>query len=563
MSAIKMRHIGLVIFWLLAAIPQNGRAADAPFNGYVVESRARIGSLINVVLTNVPDDQLPALSKAGNVVLNLRGVPFPGLCTNSAPISNTIRMQFLLSFNSTNRLQWAQVVRNHENIPVSVGVDKAELNCGNGFSLVAMDPVEEFLAGALLLLFGYVSIFLVTRTEMVRDPAPPETPPLANAAAAAASAANAAAAVAGAPPAAAQAAAAQAAAAQAAAAQAAAAQAAAAQAAAAQAAAAQAAAAQAAAAQAAAAQAAAAQAAAAQAAAAQAAAAQVAAPAPAQAVAALPAAALVAEAPAGVTEAALLATASCQRDKGRTNALVWAVPLVAAAIAVDRADSSWNDTFVSVLTAIFLGVTIFWSAWHYKTYWKSTKKAADALRPYSLARVQMAVWFFLIVCSWVFLWMLTGTFNTLTNTVLALMGIGAGTALGAEVQDAGKATAAEGIVDKMKTLEAKIAQQTVVPTETRELASLHKQLKTETDKEPPTTDGFFDDMITDTDGISFHRFQMFVWTVVLGIVFVVQVCEQLSMPDFDATLLALMGISSGTYLGFMIKEPHSAATAQS
>ncbi|HEY3860293.1 MAG TPA: hypothetical protein VGO59_00260 [Verrucomicrobiae bacterium] len=538
MSAIKMRHIGLVIFWLLAAIPQNGRAADAPFNGYVVESRARIGSLINVVLTNVPDDQLPALSKAGNVVLNLRGVPFPGLCTNSAPISNTIRMQFLLSFNSTNRLQWAQVVRNHENIPVSVGVDKAELNCGNGFSLVAMDPVEEFLAGALLLLFGYVSIFLVTRTEMVRDPAPPETPPLANAAAAAASAANAAAAVAGAPPAAAQAAAAQAAAAQAAAAQAAAAQAAAAQ-------------------------AAAAQAAAAQAAAAQAAAAQVAAPAPAQAVAALPAAALVAEAPAGVTEAALLATASCQRDKGRTNALVWAVPLVAAAIAVDRADSSWNDTFVSVLTAIFLGVTIFWSAWHYKTYWKSTKKAADALRPYSLARVQMAVWFFLIVCSWVFLWMLTGTFNTLTNTVLALMGIGAGTALGAEVQDAGKATAAEGIVDKMKTLEAKIAQQTVVPTETRELASLHKQLKTETDKEPPTTDGFFDDMITDTDGISFHRFQMFVWTVVLGIVFVVQVCEQLSMPDFDATLLALMGISSGTYLGFMIKEPHSAATAQS
>jgi hypothetical protein len=29
-----------------------------------------------------------------------------------------------------------------------------------------------------------------------------------------------------------------------------------------------------------------------------------------------------------------------------------------------------------------------------------------------------------------------------------------------------------------------------------------------------------------------------------------------ALPDFDAPLLALMGISSGTYLGFKIPEQH-------
>ena len=51
-----------------------------------------------------------------------------------------------------------------------------------------------------------------------------------------------------------------------------------------------------------------------------------------------------------------------------------------------------------------------------------------------------------------------------------------------------------------------------------------------------------------------HRLQMLVWTVILGIVFVLKVLSNLAMPEFDATLLALMGISSGTYLGFKFPE---------
>ena len=50
--------------------------------------------------------------------------------------------------------------------------------------------------------------------------------------------------------------------------------------------------------------------------------------------------------------------------------------------------------------------------------------------------------------------------------------------------------------------------------------------------------------------MDFHRFQMMTWTLILGVIFIFGVFQQLAMPKFDATLLALMGISSGTYLGF-------------
>lgn len=69
-----------------------------------------------------------------------------------------------------------------------------------------------------------------------------------------------------------------------------------------------------------------------------------------------------------------------------------------------------------------------------------------------------------------------------------------------------------------------------------------------------TSKGFFKDMLSDSNGISLYRFQIAVWTLVIGYIFIFNVWDNLSMPQFDNTLLALMGISSGTYLGFKIPE---------
>src|SRR4029450_7352532 len=62
----------------------------------------------------------------------------------------------------------------------------------------------------------------------------------------------------------------------------------------------------------------------------------------------------------------------------------------------------------------------------------------DGQRPYSLARGQMAFWFFLVIASYFFLWIVTGDMNTLNSSVLALIGISAGTALGSAFVDAAK-----------------------------------------------------------------------------------------------------------------------------
>ena len=69
-----------------------------------------------------------------------------------------------------------------------------------------------------------------------------------------------------------------------------------------------------------------------------------------------------------------------------------------------------------------------------------------------------------------------------------------------------------------------------------------------------TSPGFWGSILSDGESIRFDRFQIVVWTVVLGVVFVNSVWARLTMPDFNATLLTLMGISSGTYLGFKIPD---------
>jgi hypothetical protein len=55
--------------------------------------------------------------------------------------------------------------------------------------------------------------------------------------------------------------------------------------------------------------------------------------------------------------------------------------------------------------------------------------------------------------------------------------------------------------------------------------------------------------------------QVVIWTLVLGVVFVVSVIQTMSMPEFPGSLLILMGVSNVTYLGFKIPEKASVATA--
>ncbi|WP_054773876.1 hypothetical protein [Methylogaea oryzae] len=190
-----------------------------------------------------------------------------------------------------------------------------------------------------------------------------------------------------------------------------------------------------------------------------------------------------------------------------------------------------------------------------------------ASKPWSLARCQMAFWFFLITGSFLFIWLITNALDTITTSTLVLMGMGAGTALGSALIDASRDTLAQRseLIDAAKQLEAQIADagqlqkqdsvaalgwNGVVASTQKRLADIQKQLAAL--DAPAKSDSFWNDILRDGSAMSFHRFQMVVWTAVLGVVFIYNVWKTLAMPEFDTTLLSLMGISSGTYLGFKL-----------
>ncbi len=213
----------------------------------------------------------------------------------------------------------------------------------------------------------------------------------------------------------------------------------------------------------------------------------------------------------------------------------------------------------------------------------------DGQRPYSLARGQMAFWFFLVIASYFFLWIVTGDMDTLNTSVLGLIGISAGTALGSAFVDASKPISADSsgnqpIVDVTRPHLEVLAELKKLRADTqKELQALQKAraLISPSDKHAlddnerqqnevrerlanyrwqsayfawPTWKGVMYDLLAENNLISFHRFQIFVWTLILGIMFVANVYNELAMPEFSATLLGLLGISAGTYVGFKLPE---------
>src|SRR5260370_5551537 len=168
--------------------------------------------------------------------------------------------------------------------------------------------------------------------------------------------------------------------------------------------------------------------------------------------------------------------------------------------------------------------------------------------PFSLGRVQMAFWFFNIALAFFVIWAATGASDTITVQLLALMGISSWTALGSVVISSNKNEQAHNAV---KTAASELA---AAPTSQMAKNSLTDAQAMAT---PPHSTGILDDLLTDANGYSLHRVQMLIWTLVLGALFWASVWHDLAMPEFSETLLALMGISAGTYLGFKIPEKQS------
>jgi hypothetical protein len=202
---------------------------------------------------------------------------------------------------------------------------------------------------------------------------------------------------------------------------------------------------------------------------------------------------------------------------------------------------------------------------------------APAQQPYSLGRWQMAFWFTLIFVAFIGIYIFNGNYHTITPQALWLMGISATTGISAIAVDIIKDTPVDAANRGLKAL----GLQTYADVERtrQEIASREQQLKAnpapnvaqqigleirdrqllltayENAIAPFVSDGWYKDLTTDSNGAALHRVQTLAWTLALGVIFVIGVIANRQMPQFDSSLLLVLGISSAGYVGFKYPEP--------
>lgn len=141
--------------------------------------------------------------------------------------------------------------------------------------------------------------------------------------------------------------------------------------------------------------------------------------------------------------------------------------------------------------------------------------------PYSLARVQLAMWAVLVFFGFVFIWLVLGRMNGILNeSVLVLLGISATTGL---------------VATQMPTRSAAPAAAAGDPAPVAE---------------PPKSQSFFRDILYDGAGPTLPRMQMLAWSVLLGVIFVWNVLTGFTFTEFDTNLLIMLGIAGSSYVAF-------------
>ena len=161
-----------------------------------------------------------------------------------------------------------------------------------------------------------------------------------------------------------------------------------------------------------------------------------------------------------------------------------------------------------VFLAIYLGITT--------SILKNPTPNTD--KCYSFARVQMMWWTVIVSCCFIIKFGLTGEYQVTNTSTLTLLGIGLATTAGASLID----------VSQRQT--------------------------SNTRHQDGGAHNFFMDILSDETGISMHRFQAFIFTVLFGVVFIIIFIKDQSFASFSTTELGLMGLSSGTYLALKTNE---------
>jgi len=168
-------------------------------------------------------------------------------------------------------------------------------------------------------------------------------------------------------------------------------------------------------------------------------------------------------------------------------------------------------------------------------------------RTFSLGRLQMLVWFCLIFSSFVFIFTVTFDLNSITPESFILMGISASTALAAVAIERSKTDpdpAKDPIQNARNSMEAcgiKTCEQADALFEANgkdprsKASTIIPGARTPTEPDPTVgqlwaeyekliarfrSSGLLKDLVTDVNGPTIHRWQILIWTLVLGAIYI-------------------------------------------
>jgi hypothetical protein len=197
-----------------------------------------------------------------------------------------------------------------------------------------------------------------------------------------------------------------------------------------------------------------------------------------------------------------------------------------------------NNTIASILFAV--GAILFAVSFLKLGKFDARLRNYGPESSYSLALVQMAVWYYIVTMAFIYLYFTTGCLPELNNSTMILLGISSATAVGAKVIDSSN-------IDKQS--ENNKTDSDVIVEQEKAGNSLAKKI------EGLKSRHFLYDILSDEYGLALSRFQIFVWTLIMVCIFVYDVLSTAAIPDFsDSNVLTLMGISSGSYIGYKLKE---------
>jgi hypothetical protein len=220
--------------------------------------------------------------------------------------------------------------------------------------------------------------------------------------------------------------------------------------------------------------------------------------------------------------------------------------------------------------------------------------AGSKVSKYSLARVQLAFWFFLILSGYLFVCWMTWELKLLNATLIGLLGVSGGTAIGSAIVDKNKFVQQRSDALELARLQQQgVSLNLVDQTRIEQLESDAKLRKERVDQRRGAdafssfvcdtlshedSDAskvgiyrlwnrlwiwlwtwfqrfslFVSDILSDEDSVAgkveIYRLQNALWTLFLGITFVRVIWNTLALPDFDSNLVLLTGVSSLTFVG--------------